>query len=94
MEPSIGRREASKRATRAAIEQAARELFAQRGFDAVTVREIAERAGVTERTFYRYFPSKHELVADDARAWAQVLRAAIRDRPRSEAPLEAVHLAV
>lgn len=89
-----GRREARKRATRAAIDRAARELFAARGFDAVPVREIAAAAGVTERTFYRYYPDKHELVAGDAQAWADTLRAAIRARPPQEAPLEAVEHAL
>lgn len=93
-EPILGRREARKRATRAAIERAARDLFAARGFDAVPVREIAAAAGVTERTFYRYYPDKHELVAGDAQAWAEMLRAGVRARPAQERPLEAVERAL
>ncbi len=91
---TIGRREAHKRETRAAIERAARELFTARGFDAVTVREIAQAAGVTERTFYRYYPGKHDLVASDALAWAEALRGAIRGRPAPEPPLQAVERAI
>jgi AcrR family transcriptional regulator len=44
------------------LQQAAMELFAEHGFEATTVAEIAERAGVTERTFFRYFPDKREVL--------------------------------
>jgi AcrR family transcriptional regulator len=44
------------------LQEAAMQLFAERGFEATTVAEIAERAGVTERTFFRYFPDKREVL--------------------------------
>ena len=44
------------------LQEAAMELFAERGFEATTVAEIAQRAGVTERTFFRYFPDKREVL--------------------------------
>lgn len=92
-ESPIGRREASKRARREAIERAARELFAAQGFEATTVRQIADAAGVTERTFYRYFDGKEGLIAADAGAWMDRLHAAIRARPADEPPLESVRRA-
>jgi AcrR family transcriptional regulator len=90
MSEDIGRREAHKRATRAAIEDAAQRLVAAQGFEATTVRQIADEAGVTERTFYRYFEGKAGVIADEARVWIDRLAAAIRERPASEAPLLAV----
>jgi len=90
MSEDVGRREAHKRATRAAIEDAAQRLVAAQGFEATTVRQIADEAGVTERTFYRYFDGKAGVIADEARVWIDRLAAAIRERPASEAPVLAV----
>jgi AcrR family transcriptional regulator len=94
MNEEIGRREAHKRATRAAIEDAAQRLVAQQGFEATTVRQIADEAGVTERTFYRYFDGKGGLIADETRVWMERLATAIRERPASEPPLLAVREAM
>jgi AcrR family transcriptional regulator len=94
MSEEIGRREAHKRATRAAIEQAAQRLVATQGFEATTVRQIADEARVTERTFYRYFDGKGALIADEARVWMDRLADAIRARPSGEAPLTAVQEAM
>ncbi len=85
-----GRREAHKAQTRAALLEAAGQLFAVRGYEATTVREIAEAAQVTERTFYRYFEGKEALVAQEAVRWIETLGEAIVARPATEAPLEAV----
>jgi AcrR family transcriptional regulator len=90
MSEDIGRRETNKRATRAAIREAAERLVAEQGFEATTVRQIADAAQVTERTFYRYFDGKVGLVTDQAAAWMERLHDAIRDRPPAEEPLEAV----
>ena len=84
MAQTLGRREAHKQATRQALQQAADRLFAERGYAATTVRDIAEAAGVTERTFFRYFTGKEELILDDALGWLPVLLDAIRDRPDDE----------
>lgn len=89
-----GRREAHKRATRAAIRAAADELIAAQGFEATTVRQIADAAGVTERTFYRYFDGKEGLVAAEMTAWMDSLYAAIVARPERERPVEAVRAAL
>ncbi len=94
MTADVGKREAHKNATRSAIQAAANALFDARGFAATTVREIADAAGVTERTFFRYFPGKEALLVDDIRAWLPSFGDAIRDRPLDEAPLEAVENAI
>lgn len=60
----IGLREWKKRETRKAIAEAALALFAQRGFEAVTVAEVAREAHVSEKTVFNYFPTKEDLVLD------------------------------
>jgi AcrR family transcriptional regulator len=89
-----GRREANKEATRAALRAVARELFASRGYEQTTVRDIAQAANVTERTFYRYFDGKEGLVADGYLSWLTTLENAIKERPPEEPPLTAVHRAL
>ncbi len=89
-----GRREASKLATRQALQEAADRLFAEGGFAETTVRDIAAAAGVTERTFFRYFGSKQELILEDTLAWIPVLADRIRGRPTAEDPVTAMRNAV
>jgi AcrR family transcriptional regulator len=89
-----GRRAAHRRATRTALLSAARDLFAARGFEATTVRDIADAAGVTERTFFRYFAVKEELIVDHVLAWVPRLRAAVLARPSAEPPLTAIRRAM
>jgi len=60
----LGRRERHKRALRGRIVAAARELFADRGFDATRVSEIAERADVAEKTFFNHFPTKQHVMRE------------------------------
>src|SRR3954447_2441921 len=57
-----GLRERKKVRTRQAIADAARELFVQRGYDAVTVADVARAADVAEKTVFNYFPAKEDLV--------------------------------
>jgi AcrR family transcriptional regulator len=90
MTPPAGRREANKQATRDALRQAAARLFAQQGYEATSIAQIASTAGVGERTFYRYFDTKDDLLAEQALAWIDLLHAAIRDRPAHEPPYPAV----
>jgi AcrR family transcriptional regulator len=94
MAPPTGRREASKQATRAALTAAAQRLFAEHSFEATTVADIAAAANVTQRTFYRYFDGKEDLVAEEYRAWLAALRDAIVARPAHEPPLTAVQHAM
>ncbi|HTZ93763.1 MAG TPA: TetR family transcriptional regulator [Streptosporangiaceae bacterium] len=89
-----GRREASKQATRAALAAAAERLFAERGFEQTTVRDIARAASVTERTFYRYFDGKEGLIAEEFSSWLDRLHQAILARPLAESPIDAVRHAM
>jgi AcrR family transcriptional regulator len=88
------RREARKQATRTAVLHAAQRLFALHGYENTTVRAIADAAGVTERTFYRYFDGKEGLLAEEAIDWTEKLCAAIRNRPAGEGPYLAVQNAM
>jgi AcrR family transcriptional regulator len=90
VEQQFGRRETKKLAVRTAVEQAARRLFAEQGYEATSVRQIADAAGVAERTFYRYFDGKAGLIADEAERWIELLGNAIRNRPPEEPPFLAV----
>ena len=94
MDAPPGRREAQKQATRQALRDAAERLFAERGYEATRVRDIAAAAGVTERTFYRYFGDKSALVAAELLAWLDQLGEEIVARPAAESDLEAVEAAV
>jgi AcrR family transcriptional regulator len=69
---------------------AAVDLFTEQGYDATTVTQIAQRAGVTRSTFFRHFPDKREVLAAGQDALCQLLAAGIADAPSSATPLEAV----
>jgi AcrR family transcriptional regulator len=69
---------------------AAVDLFTEQGYDATTVAEIAERAGVTKSTFFRYFPDKRELLVAGQETLSRLLTEGITDAPADATPLEAV----
>lgn len=79
---------------RSRLERAALTLYRDRGFAQTTVAEIAERAGLTERTFFRYFADKREVLFSGAEALRQQLISALNDTPRSLSPIDAVGVAV
>jgi AcrR family transcriptional regulator len=68
---------------------AALELYAERGYDRTTAADIAERAGVTERTFFRHFADKREVLFDGSNTLENAVVAAIADAPADAAPLDA-----
>jgi AcrR family transcriptional regulator len=72
------------------FEIVALELFAEKGFRAVTVDDIAEAAGVSARTLFRYFPTKEDYLLGRPRRWTAETMEAIRALEPSNAPLEAV----
>lgn len=79
--PSPGRRERKKAATRKAISDAATLLFLERGFDNVSIREIADQADVSPTTVFAHFPQKEALVFDEDDEQRAELVAAVRSRP-------------
>jgi AcrR family transcriptional regulator len=86
---TAGRRERKKRQTRQLLADTARRLFVERGFDQVSVAEIAREADVAEATVFNYFPTKEELVYSGLERFEDELVAAIRDRPAGETFLQA-----
>ena len=82
--------ERRRRLLRDEIRTIAVELFVARGFDAVTVDEIAEACGTSQRTFFRYFASKDDIMLDLARRLDDRLLAAVAARPADEGPVAAL----
>jgi AcrR family transcriptional regulator len=83
-----GLRERKKRETRETIASTAMGLFGERGYDAVTVADVAEAAGVSEKTVFNYFPAKEDLVFGRGQARRQALIHDIRTRPPSASLVE------
>src|SRR6516165_9484729 len=79
---------------RGRLEQAAMELFLERGFEQTTVAEIAGRAGLTERTFFRHFADKREVLFWGQDALRELLVSAVAAAPDSLAPIDAVAAAL
>lgn len=73
---------------RTRLQHAALELFRERGYDRTTAAEIAARVGVTERTFFRYFLDKREVLFDGEALLQVAFTASIADAPDGLAPLE------
>jgi AcrR family transcriptional regulator len=85
-----GLRERKKQQTRQLIFESARRLFAERGFDAVTVAEIARAADVSEVTVFNYFPNKEDLFYGGMQFFEEQLLEAVRTRPRGESAIKAL----
>jgi AcrR family transcriptional regulator len=88
--PDEGLRERKKRLTRQQISDVATALFVVRGFDHVTVSEIAAIVGVSEKTVYNYFPTKESLVFDRAEEGIARLVARLQEREPGESPTRAI----
>jgi AcrR family transcriptional regulator len=84
-----GLRERKKRQTRQLLADTARRLFAERGFENVSVAEIARAADVSEATVFNYFPTKEDLVYVGLEAFESELLRAVRERPAGEAVIDA-----
>jgi AcrR family transcriptional regulator len=74
---------------RGRLMQAAFALYGERGFEQTTVAEIAERAGLTERTFFRHFADKREVLFAGAEALQELLVSTVAQAPGSLAPIDA-----
>src|SRR2546429_9424045 len=79
---------------RGRLEQAAMELYGERGFDETTVAEIAARAGLTERTFFRHFVDKREVLFGGGDELRELLVSTVAGAADSAAPIEAVAAAL
>lgn len=89
---AIGLRERKKARTRAALREHGLRLFREQGYAATTIEQIAEAAEVSPSTFFRYFPSKEELVlVDDT---DPLLLAALAEQPIEKSPISAVRAAI
>jgi AcrR family transcriptional regulator len=86
----VGISERKRRAVRAELSDLALELLIDRDFESVTVDEIASAAGVSRRTFFRYFASKEDVVFAFLDQWARRLFEEIAARPPEEGPIAAV----
>jgi mycofactocin system transcriptional regulator len=89
--PRVGRRPATSRRE---LEDIAFDLFADRGFDRTSVDDIAAAAGIGRRTFFRYYPSKNDLVWGDFETQLDGMRARISAAPEELPMMEAVQRAV
>src|SRR5919204_696841 len=80
----MGLRERKKQQTRELLAETARRLFTERGFERVSVAEIAREADVSEKTVFNYFPTKEDLVYWRLETFESELLRAIGERPRGE----------
>ncbi|WP_350351438.1 TetR/AcrR family transcriptional regulator [Microbacterium sp. A8/3-1] len=87
----IGRRERKKAATRKAISDVATMMFLERGFDNVSIREVADAADVSPTTVFAHFPQKEALVFDEDDEQRDRLVSAVRDRPKGSTINRAIH---
>jgi AcrR family transcriptional regulator len=90
MNPQPGLRERKKQQTRETIARAAHTLFAERGYHATTLPEIAEAADVSTRTIFAYFPSKEDILFSEFALIKDALAQALAERPEGEDALETV----
>src|ERR1700710_2641442 len=72
------------------LEEAALELYGERGFENPTVTEIAARAGLTERTFFRHFADKREVLFGGSSALQELMVSAVAAAPDAAPPIDAV----
>jgi AcrR family transcriptional regulator len=89
-----GLRDAHKNRTRRALREAALKLFAERGFDAITTEEIAAKAEVSVRTFFRYFPIKEAVLFLGGRSWAESFADLYCKQPDSSSDVDAMRAAL
>jgi AcrR family transcriptional regulator len=90
----LGLRERKKQQTRLHIAETARRLFLERGFDVVTVADVAREADVSAGTVFNYFPTKEDLFYSGMEVFEERLLDAVRDRPAGESVLAAFRCVV
>ena len=87
-----GRRERKKAETRQLLADVAADLFAEHGFDGVSIADVARRADVSDQTVYNYFPAKHDLALDRAEAIRERLHGLVVGRPAGSSPADALRV--
>lgn len=94
--PSLAQRTRQKRSELivSELEAVALAMFEQRGFTTATVEEIAAKAQISTRTFYRYFPAKEDVLQVRTLRRVEALRSALTGRPTDEPPLHSLRLAL
>lgn len=92
MRGQTGLRQRKKAETRQRIADAAAHLFAARGFDAVSIADVARSVDVSEQTVYNYFPAKHDLALDRAEAIRHRLHTLVATRPADSTPAAALRV--
>jgi AcrR family transcriptional regulator len=92
--PKLGLRERKQRFTKNAIWDAAIDLFAEKGYDDTTIDEISEAAFVSRRSFFRYFESKHDLMARPIADLANSLSQAVASSPKNASAAELLRYVV
>ena len=75
------------------LQWAALELFRERGYEETKAAEIAAKAGVTERTFFRHFPDKREVLFDGGAAFIEAVTVALRNAPKTLGPWDTLFFA-
>ncbi len=90
VEPSIGLRERKKQDTRRALARAGLELFVERGYEATTLADIADAAGVSTRTIFAYFPGKEDILFSSLQAMRESLARALTERPHGQDAFDAL----
>ena len=93
VEPAVGLRERTRHAVRGELVAVALELFLRQGFEATTVEQIATSAGLSRRSFHRYFATKDDVLAQALRATGDKIAAELAGRPSGEAPWTALRRA-
>jgi len=94
MERESGLRDRKKAQTRVRIADVAAALFAEHGYDQVSVLDVAREADVSDQTVYNYFPAKHDLVLDRAEEIRQRYDQAVRNRLPGTSPARAIQVLV
>ncbi|MEE2037600.1 TetR family transcriptional regulator [Nocardiopsis sp. CT-R113] len=93
-EPTPGLRERTRRAVHREIAAAGMALFLEQGFEETAIEQIAEAAGISRRSFFRYFPTKEDVVLGDLIDRGHRVGAALAARPQEEEPWAAVRAAL
>jgi AcrR family transcriptional regulator len=86
----LSRRDAHKLKTRTTLRDAALDLFLAQGYDSTTTDQVAAKAGVSTRTFFRYFDAKDEVLFSGQRFWSERVADIVKEQPTELRPMDAM----